>query len=78
MVVNLYSCYDRVSHTYSEPFVAVNEGVAKRRFDYVMSQSKMVAFDMQLFLIGTMNTDTGEIVPCNQFVCNYDVKEESK
>ena len=71
MLLNIYSAFERVSQSYSEPFTAVNDGVAVRRFNYVLSNSAMVAEDMQLFCLGTLNTDSGVIEPRQQFICNY-------
>lgn len=71
MQLKIYSCFDRVSQSYSEPFVAVNDPVAIRRFNYVLSQSAMVAEDIQLFCLGEFETDSGAISPNVQFVCNY-------
>lgn len=76
MVVGVYSMFDRITQSYSEPFVAVKKEVAIRRFNYIMSQSPMVSADMQLFQIGEFNTDTGSIVPSVEFICNYEVKDE--
>lgn len=75
MNVGIYSFYDKVTHTYGEPFIAVNVESAIRRFNYLMSQSPMVADDMQLYCLGNLNTDTGVISSCVDFVANYEVKE---
>lgn len=75
MKLTIYSMFDRVSRSHGEPFVAVNDDIAKRRFNFIMSQSPMVAQDMQLFKLGEYDTETGAIVPHVDFVCNYDVKE---
>lgn len=75
MQVKIFAMYDRVAHTYGEPFVAVKDELAVRRFNYIMSQSPMVAQDMQLFKLGEFDLETGLIVSSVEFVCNYDVKE---
>lgn len=71
MTVFIYTMFDRVSQTYGEPFIAVNDSVAQRRFQYVCSNSPMVCNDMQLFKLGTFDTDSGEVVADKSFVCNY-------
>ena len=76
MQVFVYSMYDRVSHSYGDPFTAIRDEIAQRRFNYIMSQSPMVAQDMQLFKIATFDIESGVLVPCNEFICNYDVKED--
>lgn len=75
MKLGIYAFFDRVSHSYGEPFVAVNKDVAVRRFQYVMSNSPMVAQDMQLYSLGEFDTDSGVIVPQSEFVCNYEKQE---
>lgn len=77
MIYGIYSFFDRVSQSYSEPFLAVNDSVAQRRFQYTMKNAPMVAQDMQLFKLGHMDTDKGITDVCVEFVCNYsaEVKE---
>lgn len=76
MVVILYSIYDRVSGVYSEPFCALKDELAVRRFNYLMDNSKMVAADCELYSIAKMSFDTGEIFtfPNPEFICKYEVK----
>lgn len=75
MIYPMYSIYDKVTHNFSEPFLAINEDTAVRRFNYVMSNSKMVATDCQLFKVGEFDSENGAINPKVEFVCNYEVKE---
>ncbi|QXN74998.1 nonstructural protein [Microvirus mar3] len=73
MKYGMYVFFDRVSGTYGEPFLAANEPVAVRRFQYVMQNAPMVAQDSQLYCVGSYDTDKG-IVTANEkpvFVCNY-------
>lgn len=63
--------FDRVSQTYGEPFCAQKHELAQRRFNYICSQSPMVADDMQLFCLGQYSTDTGLLSSSLEFVCNY-------
>ena len=71
----LYSIFDRVSHTYSAPVVAENQAVAVRWFNGSMSQNPIVAPDCQLFKLASFDVESGVLVPCNEFVCNYEVKD---
>lgn len=71
MQLGIYSMFDRVSQSFSEPFVAVNEQTAVRRFQFTMKNAPMVAQDMQLYKLGTMDTDKGIVEVLNEFVCNY-------
>lgn len=73
MVYQMYSIFDKVAGTYSEPFLSVNEATAIRRFNWQLSQSVMVAGDCALYKVGEFDLDTGAITPCVTFVCNYEV-----
>ncbi len=73
MNYEMYSIFDKVAGVYSEPFLAVNGATAVRRFQWQMQQSTMVAGDCALYKVGEFNVDTGSIVPCVTFVCNYEV-----
>lgn len=78
MTYDIYLIYDRVSNQFGEPFFAVSQGVAVRRFNYMMSNAPMVAKDCDLYLYGYYNSETGEITCCNQlgkptYVCCYEV-----
>ena len=77
MILQVYAMFDRMSQTYGEPFCAVNDNVAQRRFQYVCANSPMVAQDMQLFKLGTYNTDNGQLGADIVFVANFvlDVKD---
>lgn len=74
MDYEMYSIFDKVAGVYSEPFLAVNEATAVRRFQWQMEQSTMVAGDCALYRVGYFNVYTGAIDPCVTFVCNYEVK----
>lgn len=73
MNYEMYSIFDKVAGVYSEPFLSLNEATAFRRFQWQMQQSAMVAGDCALYKVGDFNLDTGEIIPCVIFVCNYEV-----
>lgn len=76
MIYGLYSIYDKVTGVYGEPFVAVNKQTAIRRFQYLMSQSKMVADDCSLYYLGSYNIDTAVIESSVEFVVNSEVSHE--
>lgn len=72
MKLEIYSMFDRVAGQYGSPFLQNNQGEAKRKFNYVVLQTPMVAGDLDLFLIGYFDTETGIISPCSQpqFICH--------
>lgn len=80
MKLGIYSFFDRVSQSFGEPFVAVNDSVAQRRFQYTMKNAPMVAQDMQLFKLGYMDTEKGITEVGVEFLCNYsaEVNEDEK
>lgn len=63
MLMILFCIYDKCSGIYSEPFCAVNEEVAKRRFKQICLGSSVVAPDLQLYKVGLFYSDCGEIIP---------------
>lgn len=69
----IFTIYDRVSGVYSEPFLAVNQGVAVRRFNFLMQNSAMVKDDCQLYCIGVFNTLSGVVDSSSnpEFICSY-------
>lgn len=71
MNYNMYSIFDRMAQVFSEPFLAQNNAIAQRRFQYVAKNSPMVSEDLQLFKVGSFDTITADIVPCKEFVCNF-------
>lgn len=80
MKVRLYSIFDRVSGTYGEPFSALKDELAIRRFDYLMANSPMVASDCDLYFLGSFDTNFGTIDNVNYaslpgFVKRYEVKQ---
>lgn len=79
MEIFLYSIFDRVAGTYSEPFAALKDELAIRRFVYFMQNSPMVAQDCDLFKVAGMSMDTGLILPVSEdckpvFVYRYEVR----
>lgn len=71
MKFGLYCIKDTLAGSYGEPFCAQTPALAQRRFQYLADNSPMVCTDLQLYKIGEYDTDTGEIMPCVEFVCNY-------
>ena len=61
-----YSVYDKISRTYSEPFVAVNDQVAQRRFSAIKQSAPIVAPDLSLVRFGEFYTEETELIGfCN-------------
>lgn len=83
---NLYSVYDRKAKQYSMPVAQNNDETAKRWFEYIVSNSDMVAKDLELVLIGKFDSQYGHIsvlkddnliIGDRTFICSADelVKE---
>lgn len=70
MKQGVYSIYDRVVGTYSEPFIAVNKDSAIRRYKFMMSKAPMVAGDCDLYYLGNIDIDTGVIESSVEFCVN--------
>lgn len=72
----IFSVYDRVAGSFSEPFVSPKKELAIRKFNYVMQSAPMVASDCDLYHIGYLDCDTGEITPVKpEFVLRYEVNK---
>lgn len=71
MKYGLYSIYDKVACNFGEPFIAINEQVAERRFNFLMTNAPMVSTDCQLFKIGEFDVETGDCFPDKKFVANF-------
>lgn len=56
----LYAVKDVVTGKFSKPDLFVNEASALRWFDQLVNESK-IGKDLQLFMLGTMNIETGDI-----------------
>lgn len=71
----LYVVYDRVAGTYGEPWCALKDDIAVRKFNYIMSNSPMVASDCELYCVGTYDVESGVITALKQkqFVVKYEV-----
>lgn len=77
MKMFLYTVYDRCAGVYNEPFMAVNENTAIRRFNYMMMNSPMIKEDCDLYLIGEFDTKTANIEVKCDFIARYEeVKDE--
>lgn len=80
-----YSVYDKLSRTFSEPFLAVNDQVAQRRFSAIKQSAPMVAPDLSLVRFGEFYTEENELFGfCNshglevEFLESFDAAEEQK
>ncbi len=76
MIFGIYAIKDQVTGLFGQPFLEQNKGAAVRRFEYVCSKAEMVAADSQLFLLGTFNQETGEIIYNQQFLQSYVQRED--
>lgn len=78
MKLGMYSFFDRKARSFGEPFLAARKEVAVRRFQYVIGQSPMVKADMELYVLGEFESDTGEIVPGVDFITEYEESDENE
>lgn len=78
LFLNVYSVYDRVAGSYGEPFVAPNDGVASRRFNFVMAKSELIAEDCELYQVGKYDPETGTLQGLEKpkFLYRYEVTNE--
>lgn len=66
MIVNLYSVRDLASGTFNQPWCDMKDEVAIRGFSQAVNNNDIMGFrpaDFQLFQIGTLDLDKGELVP---------------
>lgn len=60
--MKMYSIYDITAHSYSIPFGAVNNSVAKRNFRYtVKALDRSIIQDLELRLIADFDSEIGEL-----------------
>lgn len=66
------SMFDRVTNSYSDIKLYVNEEHAKREHCALLNSvvDKPVIKDIQIFRVGYFNTDTGEFEPSKDFIAN--------
>lgn len=61
---NVFAVYDSCSGIFGDPFIAVNEAVAKRMFEYSLSEPsipKYIRDDSVLYCIGSYDNTSGYI-----------------
>lgn len=68
MKLKVYSIFDRAAQMYSEPFVAINDDVAKRKFNGLCVNAKIMAPDLQLYCLGSFNQFSGVIEPSIELI----------
>lgn len=78
MDIQIYSVFDRVSGLYGTPMFSINEQTARREFNYLMGNAKMVSNDCDLYKLGEFNTVSGVITSLDkpEFVCRYEEVSE--
>lgn len=77
-MMKLYCIFDRLAGTFGEPFVAVKDELAIRRFNYVMQNAPMVSQDCDLYAVALYDPDHG-VFPINEksqpeFILRFEVK----
>lgn len=63
--MKMYSLFDRVTHTYSLPFFAINDDDAKRKVVSAYLNQPYFASDLQLFGVAEFFEDSGNVAPFN-------------
>lgn len=68
--MELYSIKDTVSGSFSFPMALKNKNVAIRYFRSFLDKSDFARSDFQLFIVGIMNEESGEIFTdgCPSFI----------
>lgn len=74
MILQMFSVKDVVGGSFSDIKLFNNTDVAKRWYNGLLAESK-IAKDLQLYKLGTYNTDTGEVTPGFEFVQGGSVVE---
>lgn len=62
MLYNVYSVYDKTAEEFGPPFVAVNDGVAKREFKN-LGIPEALKDEYELHMLCTYDSKTGDLIP---------------
>lgn len=78
--MKIYAIYDNVALLTSDPFLAVNDDVAKRTYSYVLSRNPSTAKDCDLICVGEFDQVKGFISSTDKsLVLTYaDLEKEIK
>ena len=78
MIVNLYAVHDKLAETFANPFTQ-NERTAERTFRWMQQDADAKdCEDKEVCLLGTYDTETGEIIgqtPVSVFNLEKEAKE---
>ena len=69
-MMKLFSIYDKVAKRYNAPFMCENEEVAKRSFNASVKGLDW-AYDFELYQVGDINLETGDITPVLVFISGF-------
>lgn len=62
MIVNLYAVHDKLAGTYANPFTQ-NERIAERTFRWMQQDAEAKdCEDKEICLLGTYDTESGEVI----------------
>lgn len=80
MKTNLYTIRDRKASTYGTPFASFNHETAIRDFKGFCAQAQNVylAPDLELYFIGTFESETGEVNMAHdkpEFLIQFEVRD---
>lgn len=84
MILEIYSVFDTVSKSFTQPFYQVNEGVARRNIAAAVNNKEhnfhVAPGDYDLYRVGKFDDQTGKIEGENERICNLAAfyKEQEK
>lgn len=74
MLLEIYSVYDTVSKSFTQPFYQVNEGVARRNIAAAVNNKEhnfnVAPGDYELYRVGKFDDQTGKMDPEHERIAN--------
>lgn len=70
MKYGIYMFFDRCANLYSNVYLSLTNGTALRDFQSMLEKHPYKD-DMELYKLGEVDTATGDIERCREFVCAY-------
>lgn len=77
MKYKIYMMFDRVAGVYQNIFMSISDNTAVRDFKGMLSKHPY-AEDMELYRMGEVNIDSGEMSVEKGFVCSFAAVQEVK
>ena len=67
MQYNIYTIYDKTAEEFGPPFIAVNDGVAKREYKN-LGIPEALKDEYELHVVGTYESKDGSVLPLDTFI----------